>query len=150
MKKVINRKRYDTDTATLMGSDSYSNSRDFNHWTEELYRKSNGEYFLYGEGGPLTKYARTVGQNEWTGGEKIMPLSVEAAKKWAEEHLSGEEYEAIFGVIEDTSDDKVSWTINVSPATIERVKRTAGERKVKLSEVVETALTAYFKAQDNQ
>ena len=150
MKKVINRKRYDTDTATLMGSDSYSNSRDFKHWTEELYRKSNGEYFLYGEGGPLTKYARTVGQNEWTGGERIMPLSVEAAKKWAEEHLSGEEYEAIFGVIEDTSDDKVSWTINVSPATIERVKRTAGERKVKLSEVVETALTAYFKAQDNQ
>ena len=79
-----------------------------------------------------------------------MPLSVEAAKKWAEEHLSGEEYEAIFGVIEDTSDDKVSWTVHVSPTLIEQVKRKAGERKVKLSEVVETALTAYFKAQDNQ
>ena len=67
MKKVINGKRYDTDTATLMGSDSFSNSRDFRHWIEELYRKNNGEYFLYGKGGAMTKYAKAVAANRRIG-----------------------------------------------------------------------------------
>ena len=149
MKKVIDGKRYDTDTATLMGSDSYSNTRDFKHWTEELYRKNNGEYFLYGAGGPMTKYAQSVGQNEWCGGEKIIPLTPDAARKWAEEHLDGEDYEKIFGEINDDN-TKVTWSVNISHATVESVKRFAGEKRMKLSEVVENAITAYLKAQDNQ
>ena len=133
MKKIINNKRYDTDTAELLGSDSYSNSRDFRHWTEELYRKRNGEYFLYGEGGPMTKYAQTVGQNEWSGGEKIIPLTADAAREWAEKHLSADEYEAAFGIVEDDDNDgKMVWTIRVSPATVERVRRIAGDKNMKL------------------
>lgn len=149
MKKVIDGKRYDTDTAILMGSDKYSNFKDFTHWTEELYRKRNGEYFLYGEGGPMTKYAQTAGQNEWSGGEKIMPLTPDAARKWAEEHLSVEKYEAIFGAIEEDN-SKMVWSVSISPAVVESVKRFAGEKSMKLSEVVETALTAYFKAQTEE
>jgi hypothetical protein len=37
---------------------------------EELYRKRTGEYFLYGEGGPMSKYSRQVEQNGWAEGEK--------------------------------------------------------------------------------
>ena len=145
MKQIINNRRYDTETGELLGSDSYSNKRDFYHWTEELYRKRNGEFFLYGEGGPNTKYAHSVGLNEWTGGEKIIPLTADAARKWAEEHLEADEYEKIFEVIEDDeNDEKISWTVRVSPATIERARRVAGEKNMKLSEVVESAVRAFM------
>ena len=143
MKKIIDGKRYDTETATLLGTDSYSNSQDFRHWTEKLYRKRNGEYFLYGEGGPMTRYAQTVGQNEWCGGEKIMPLTVASAREWAEKHLLADEYEEAFGAVKD-DDSKVVWSVNISPATIERVKRIAGAKSITLSEVIEQAVAAFF------
>lgn len=145
MKKIINGKRYDTDTAKLMGSDSYSNPRDFHHWVEELYRKTTGEFFLYGAGGPATKYAQAVGQNEWSGGERIMPLSVEDAKEWVEKHLTADDYETIFGEIaEDEDVAKTSWAVKVTPATIERIKRAAGERGMQISEIVEAAIATYL------
>ena len=73
MKKIINGKRYDTETANLCGNTSYSYRGDFHFWREELYQKRTGEFFLYGEGGPMTKYSVSTGQNTWSGGEKIIP-----------------------------------------------------------------------------
>jgi hypothetical protein len=101
MKKIINGKRYDTETAQLIGSASYSNRSDFSYWAEELYLKRTGEFFLYGEGGPMSKYRRTISQNEWSGGEKIIPLSIEEAKEWSEKYLDANEYEALFEIEED-------------------------------------------------
>lgn len=105
MKKIINGRIYDTNTAKELGRDdqTYGN---FSDWEETLYRKSTGEYFLHGEGGPQTKYAQQVGENSWTGGEKIIPLSIESAQKWAEEHLEADDYERIFGIIEENEDGK--------------------------------------------
>lgn len=52
MKKIINGKKYDTDTAKEVG---YSNngllSTDIDYIEETLYQKKTGEFFLYGEGG---------------------------------------------------------------------------------------------------
>ena len=96
MRKYIENKCYDTETAKLIGDDWYSNPGDFEYWSEELYRKKTGEYFLYGEGGPASKYSVAVDQNSWSGGAKITPLTKEAARVWAEEHLSAEKYEAEF------------------------------------------------------
>lgn len=102
MKKIINGKKYDTETATKKASAYASCSMsDFGYWEEELYQKRTGEFFLYGHGGPASKYSVTVGQNEWSGGEKLIPLSMEAAQKWAEKHLDGDEYEEIFGEVEE-------------------------------------------------
>jgi len=64
MKKIINGKRYDTETAQLIGSASYSNRTDFRFWSEELYRKKTGEFFLYGEGGPASKVDRPASTDE--------------------------------------------------------------------------------------
>ena len=80
MKKVINGALYDTETAKPLGKDSYSNPRDFRHWVETLYRTKSGKYFLHGKGGAMTKYAVCVGQNEWSGGEKIIPLDLDSAQ----------------------------------------------------------------------
>ncbi len=135
MKKVINGKRYDTDTAKLMGEDSYSNRRDFSYWHEALYRKNTGEYFLYGEGGPMSRYAVTVGQNEWSGGEKIIPLSEQKAQKWAEDHLTAEDYEKIFGAVGEDDAKKVV-TFSLPLDVIEMIKSGAAAQGVSMSEYV--------------
>ena len=101
MKKIINNKLYSTESAEFVGSDSYSNQRDFHHWVEELYKKKNGEFFLYGEGGPLSKYQKEIGMNEWSGSSNIIPMTEEEARNWAEEHLTSDEYIEIFGEPEE-------------------------------------------------
>lgn len=55
--------------------------RDFRYVEETLYRKRTGEFFLFGQGGPASKYAVSTGLNSWSGGSKIIPLSVAEAKQ---------------------------------------------------------------------
>lgn len=137
MKKIINGKKYDTETAEKIGSYSNgSNWRDFSHFEENLYRKRTGEFFLHGEGGPMTRYAESCGMNNWSGGEKIMPLGYEQAKKWAEEHMEADDYEAVFGeVVED--DSRKTITVNLATSTIEKGKRLATQQATSLSALVE-------------
>ena len=101
MKKIINGRRYDTTTATQVGGAGYSHPGDFNFWVEYLYRKKTGEFFIHGIGGAMSKYAHRTGLNEWSGGEEIIPLSPEEARKWAEKHLEVEEFEQLFGEVEE-------------------------------------------------
>lgn len=100
MKKIINRKKYDTDTAKCLLSWD-NNHTGFSYCHEELYRKKTGEFFLYGHGGPMSKYTKSCGDNSWSGAEEIIPLSEAEARKWAEEHGDADEYEAIFGEVEE-------------------------------------------------
>ena len=139
MNKIINGKRYSTDSAKVMAADEFGSVTDFGHWEETLYRKNTGEYFLHGEGGPASKYAESVGQNQWRGGEKIIPLSIEAAQKWAEEHLDGEEYEKIFGAVEESATKKTI-SLSLSESAIEKIKRGAAEAGMSMSEYVESLL----------
>jgi len=101
MNKIINGKKYDTDTATLIAewSNNYSGS-DFHYCQEELYRKRTGEYFLYGEGGSLSKYSKQF-RNGSVGDCHIEPFSEKEAKEWAEEHCDGDTYIEIFGDVEE-------------------------------------------------
>lgn len=103
MKKIIHGKMYDTETAKLIGIYSHSKPGDFNYYCEELYRKRSGEYFLAGEGSCLSKYAVSTGQNEVSGSEKIIPLTEDEAKEWAEKYITADEYEEEFGVVEAES-----------------------------------------------
>lgn len=101
MKKIINGRKYDTDTAKEI--DSYSNDRprtDFRYFCETLYQKHTKEFFLYGHGGPMSKYAEHCGQG-WTGGESIIPMTLEDAKEWVENHSTVEIYESLFGEISE-------------------------------------------------
>ena len=86
MKKVINRKVYDTERAELLHSSQYSNPSDFNYVVEGLYRTSKGSFFLYGEGGPSSHYSRRVDQNSWSGGDGFTVLTEDQAIKWLEHH----------------------------------------------------------------
>lgn len=144
MKKIINGKLYDTDKARYLGGDSYSNSRDFHHWTEELYVKRTGEYFLYGEGGPMTKYAESTGQNTWSGGEKIIPLTLQNAMKWAEEHLRAEDYEEIFG-LPDEDAEPVALSVMLPAQLAAKLRTAAAEEQISVTAYLEKLLTKELK-----
>ena len=101
MKKIINGKLYNTETATYIGNDSFENPSNFHYYDEDLYQKKNGEFFLAGEGGPLSKYGVATGIHGWCSGHAITPLSTEEAKQWVEEHCGTNTYIELFGVPEE-------------------------------------------------
>ncbi len=101
MKKIIDGKKYDTETAEYLRgwSNDYA-VNDFNYCEEALYRKKTGEYFLFGEGGPLSKY-REHFPDGWGSGCDITPLTEDEAKAWAMDHLDCDSYESIWGEVEE-------------------------------------------------
>ena len=93
MYKVINNRRYNTETAKKLGYwESDQDYRGLYHEEEILYRNKAGNYFLYGYGGAGSKYSQQIGANEWSSGESILPLEEDDARKWAEAHLDWTEY----------------------------------------------------------
>lgn len=140
MKKIINGKRYDTETAKAVAV-YYSNYpiNDFNYFQESLYQKRTGEFFLYGEGNAASKYAESCGMNEWCGGERIIPLTVKKAQEWAEQHLDVDEYESIFGEIDESS-EKITTTLSLSQKAHETLKMRSHKSGVSMSEYVEMLL----------
>ncbi len=72
MKKSINRKVYNTETATLVKSQVYSYFGDPAGYEENLYKTARGDYFVHGIGGPESKYPE----------EDIIAVSDEDAAKF--------------------------------------------------------------------
>lgn len=140
MKKIINGKLYDTETATYLGYDMYAGPRDFRYWHEELYRKRTGEFFLYGKGGPASKYAvASVTGSGWDGGRKIIPLTYEKAREWAEEHLSTDDYASIFGLPSE-GEDTAALNIQIDAALMARMRQMASDEGITLTACVEKLL----------
>ena len=119
--------------------------RDFNHMEEVLYRKRTGEFFLYGEGGPMTKYAQSTGQNSWSGGDMIIPLTAAKAREWAEEHLDADEYAEIFGMPDEGTDEKATLCIQVPVALAARIRANATEAEQSLSAYITQTLSELLK-----
>lgn len=127
MKKVINGKMFNTESAKMLGRwENDFPTNDFSYCKEELYLTKSGNYFLYGTGGPLSIYGKRIGSN--IHGDSVINAFTESeAKEWAEEHLSGDEYENAFELEED---DKgyISAYINQSDIDkINRIKEETGE-----------------------
>ena len=101
MKKIINGKLYNTETANYVDWDWNGVGRgDFKYWREELYLKKTGEFFLYGEGGAMSQYAERYPDGLGSG-ERIIPLSENEAKSWMEKHSDVDKYIEIFGEVEE-------------------------------------------------
>lgn len=102
MKAIIDSKRYDTDTATKIASDSFGYPNDFSHWEETLYVTSKGNYFLHGSGGAMSRYCTQVGNKSFGGGSEIIPMTREKAAAWCEEHNAVDATEEHFNdLVED-------------------------------------------------
>ena len=72
MQKVICKKVYDTETATLIKKVTFGNYGDANGYEETLYQTENGSYFLYTNGGASAKYTK----------ENITRMSAEKKDAW--------------------------------------------------------------------
>ena len=138
MKKIIKGKLYDTDTAKRVGSACGGDG--FSSWAEDLYQKRTGEFFLFGQGGPATKYAEYVdGNNVWSNGSKIIPLNVEAARQWAEKHLDADEYGEIFGMPSEDA-EPVALNIQLDAALMAKLRARAAEDGKSLTATVAALL----------
>lgn len=145
MKKIINKSLYNTDTARLVGqSNNGEQWGDFTRIDQDLYQTKSGKYFLHGYGGAMTIYAEHHG-NSTSGGEKIIPLTADEAREFAEEHLSPDIYASEFGTPEEASDARVQTAFTLSPETIALLKRKKAETGQTLSELVTIAIEEIYR-----
>ncbi len=87
MKKVVDGKLYNTETAELVHE--WSNGRfcsDFRYRSKDLYRTKKGNWFMYHEGGARTDMGRECGSNSTCGSADIEPLSEKDTKGFLETH----------------------------------------------------------------
>lgn len=148
MRKVINGRTYNTATSKCIGQWSNGHyTNDFNYCSEDLYKNTKGAYFLFGEGGPMSKYATRSGNNSgW--GEEIIPMTTEEAQGWAEEHLDGEEVEAEFGVHEEaapsdlTTRERVNLTLDIE--IMARLRKYSDDTGAAMGRVVDKAIVAFL------
>lgn len=84
MKRIINGKIYNTETAERIGSYSRSNPSDFSYIDESLYRTKKGRFFIAGEGGAMTRYAESGSDGTWWGASGICVLDDGEALDWCE------------------------------------------------------------------
>lgn len=135
MKKVINKKLYNTETAERLGKYEPNPNHSEFWFCETLYRTKSGNFFLHGDGNSASKYSRSCGQNEWCGDERILPLTYDEAQEWAEKHLDGDDYINIFGEPEE-SDDK-ALNVKISNVAYTKLKQTAAKQGITLAQAVE-------------
>jgi hypothetical protein len=89
MKKIINGKMYNTETAQNLAefvAPLPPEHPDYCH--EILYKKTNGEFYLY--------------RKNHTGLENILPYTVEKSKRWIEKQIDDADlFIKIFGEVEE-------------------------------------------------
>ena len=76
MKKIICKKEYDTETATLIKAYSFGQLGDPAGYEESLFHTPEGLYFIYGVGGEASIYPT----------EDIQRLAKTKVKEWKENH----------------------------------------------------------------
>lgn len=144
MRKIINGRRYDTATAKLVGTYETGYIGDFDWRNEKLYMKSTGEFFLAGKGGARTRWAsRTI--DGFSSGDGILPLTLEEAREWAEEHLSVKEVENLFRIPSDAETGKKIQTFSLSQTAIAGLKRLAQTCQTSRSNIIEQLVSKALK-----
>lgn len=74
MKKIICKVEYDTENAEIVKKNTFGNFGDTDGYEETLYKKENGTFFLYVNGGADSKYPK----------EDIKRISKDKANAWLE------------------------------------------------------------------
>ncbi len=128
VKRIIEGKTYNTETATQLASWSSSGNPDLAQHPEHggiLFQTRFGAYFVvqYDEG-----------QDPWDDNyEKLIPLEPEQAQRWAEKHCSADDVEAIFGEMPEAGDAEAKLTLRMPEALRKRLVALAETRKQSLN-----------------
>lgn len=126
MKKIINNKVYNTETARVVCSTKTPGiaASDFSYQEHKLLQKKTGEYFSCdGE--------YRIGEG-WR--EVITPLSLDTAKQWVEVYAESE-YESVFGVSE--SDEECIMNVRLSKKARSILEQMRAEKDMNFSEIIE-------------
>ena len=83
MKRIIQGKIYNTDTATFIGNYVCFIRGDFRHEDTDLFKTKTGAWFIGGEGGPLSRWSQPCGNGQ-RGGSGIEVMTTAEALAWAE------------------------------------------------------------------
>ena len=97
MISIINGKRYNTETATEVASYSQGYASDFGHFQETLYKTTKGAWFMYGEGGAMSRYSESYGQGERGPGSRVVVMTPDEVRSWLESHDEVDNLEEYFG-----------------------------------------------------
>lgn len=84
MKRIYEGKTYDTETAEEIGYHEEGEPYDPDYWKETLYRNTDGEFFVSGEGEPYCIDA-------------LVPINEETAKWWVNNFDCPSVYEELWG-----------------------------------------------------
>lgn len=88
MKFLIDGEIYDTEDSLFIGTIIENDYDPYDHWSEDLYKASNCNFFIVGSGGCSSKYGQRIkGSNKLIEGEKAILLSTEEASNWLESYL---------------------------------------------------------------
>ena len=98
MLRIINGKRYNTETATEVDTISCPYfSSDFKWEETSLYVTPKGSWFLAGRGHAMSRWARSTGGNGWAPGSGIKPLTADEARWFLEQENQDALIEEYFG-----------------------------------------------------
>lgn len=125
---------YDTETAKKLAE--YRHNYDDAAYTEILYKKRTGEYFIYGEGDT----------GAYSSGEDIKPLTYKQAQKWFEkannddDSLAPDEvYNREFGKAQK-DEVKEATSINLSRTAKRKLEQMALKHGTSQSKIVENLI----------
>ena len=101
MKRVIEGKRYDTETADCVADISprrYANDASNFHWEDTyLYRTKKGAWFIAGKGHAASRWATACG-NGYGPGSGLQVVTAEDARLFLEQYGTVEDVEQYFTV----------------------------------------------------
>lgn len=100
MKKIINGKLYNTETAKTVISWKLHNRGDFQYASNTLYVTKKGNYFVAGCGGPLSEWSVSHGNGSYSSGEGLRDISEKTARELVAQYGTPEDYEKWFTVEE--------------------------------------------------
>jgi hypothetical protein len=138
MKKVIDGALYNTDTARQIGhaEPSGPDTRNFQYFCETLYQTKSGKYFLHGEGHGNSRYGVWHG-NTGGWGEKIMPMTPEEAREWAEENLDADIYSEEFGEPEEAADGREALNVSIAKDTKRKLEKMKSEKGKSIGQLID-------------
>lgn len=96
MKKVIDGKLYNTETARLIKTIGADTITDINQWGAKLYQTKKGEYFLHRYSGANSCEAIKTTSGSYIDGENIYPANLENIAQWVDSHYDEWVFERLF------------------------------------------------------
>ncbi len=142
MKKILNGKLYDTDTARLIADVPHTNITGSEGACEQrLYLKKNGEFFLWLSGARSEIVSNMALDNGVHDRERhFYPISYEQARKWAESEMSADEWLELFEPEEDDSTSQLA--LRISTTAYNKLKRAAQVEGKSLRQKIEELINA--------